>query len=183
MFLAGRRGMPPAWDSAPQFKIKRAHDVSQMESERRTSVRNRSLVVPIPIALMLLAALPACQPRTIPETKPISAPATRTGFDGPYTGFLQVIGHGGNTPSGWCETTSTFPLQITNSQFELLIPHPNVPGNSTIVFQVHITPTGRLTLGAQKGVSLCKANSVAAVSMAMSPASAANISSMRCRHR
>jgi len=112
-------------------------------------------MMPIPIALMLLAALPACQPRTIPEAKPNSAPVTRTGFDGQYTGFLEVIGHGGNTPSGWCETTSTFPLQITNSQFELLIPHPNVPGNSTIVFQVHITPTGHFDAqSTERGVSL-----------------------------
>ncbi|MBN9560022.1 MAG: hypothetical protein J0H14_04745 [Alphaproteobacteria bacterium] len=42
----------------------------------------------------------------------------------------------------WCETQEHTSLNVTMNRFSLAVPHPNVPGNPTVNFEVAIAPDG-----------------------------------------
>jgi hypothetical protein len=42
----------------------------------------------------------------------------------------------------WCETQKHTSFNVTMNRFSLALPHPNVPGNPTVNFEVAIAPNG-----------------------------------------
>jgi hypothetical protein len=67
-----------------------------------------------------------------------------TAFDGSYRNTIRIItsfGSGADN-SGWCTSPGQPIITIANGQFTYAVPHPNVPGNATPVYQATMKEDG-----------------------------------------
>jgi hypothetical protein len=72
---------------------------------------------------------------------PTIAPATS--FDGTYQSSISLTSTSDEAKSaGWCQTSGQPSIAIANGEFSYALPHPNVPGNPTPVFQATMAPDG-----------------------------------------
>jgi hypothetical protein len=75
-------------------------------------------------------------------------PLLVTSFDGSYRTTIRPtgIGAGGNLQTtNWCDTPGQPIVTVTNGQLTYAVPHPNVPGNPTPVFEATMSTDGSFT--------------------------------------
>jgi hypothetical protein len=66
-----------------------------------------------------------------------------TAFDGSYRNTLVVTGTAGKMMEPtWCESPGQPIITVANGQFSYAVPHPNIPGNATPVFQATMAQDG-----------------------------------------
>ena len=103
------------------------------------------------LAVCALAGLAGCASRPPPSTvmPPIAAPA----FDGVYAGAVRLSAVAAGDNENWCQTTGPVTLNVVSNRFALTLPHPNVPGNPTLAFEVDVAPDGSFSNPSQDGTA------------------------------
>jgi hypothetical protein len=101
------------------------------------------------VALVLMIA--GCvDPAPVQQTK--APPSSLTSFDGSYRNTIRVTGTAGEAKgTNWCETPGQPIIRVSSGQFSYAIPHPNVPGNPTPIFQAVMSQDGSFTGQANNG--------------------------------
>ncbi len=92
------------------------------------------------VACLLIASLVGCQRPPAPSAS--LPPLMTTVFDGTYRVTMSVAKVGSGADPTWCQTRPPETLSVAADQFNLALPHPNVPGNPTPTFAVAIAPDG-----------------------------------------
>ncbi|HET7883503.1 MAG TPA: hypothetical protein VFL55_21640 [Acetobacteraceae bacterium] len=69
-----------------------------------------------------------------------------TAYDGTYRMRLRLTGGAGAAEGNtWCQSGGQPVITVTNGQFDYAVPHPNIPGNPTPVFQATMAADGSFT--------------------------------------
>ncbi len=94
-------------------------------------------------ALSLLVAVAACAgPMGTIRPGP-AAPPPPTTFDGSYRSSIRITGGSASAQGqGWCQTPGQPIITVRDGEFNYALPHPNVPGAPTPVFQATMAPDG-----------------------------------------
>jgi hypothetical protein len=101
----------------------------------------RSRVAWCAAALLLTLAGCAGPMGTIRPGPPEAAPPTA--FDGSYQSSIRITG-GAAAAQGqsWCQTPGQSTISVRDGAFSYAVPHPNVPGGPTPVYQATMAPDG-----------------------------------------
>jgi hypothetical protein len=92
--------------------------------------------------IVLALSVTGCT-KPAPSSEPGPAAQTGTTFDGSYTTTIQQVSSASIAKgTQWCDTPAQSVIAVTNGQFNLTLPHPNVPGNATVAFPASINPDG-----------------------------------------
>jgi hypothetical protein len=76
-------------------------------------------------------------------TRPTPAATLVTDFDGSYRNTIAVSGTQGKMMEpGWCDSPGQPVITVANGHFSYAVPHPNIPGNATPVFQATMAQDG-----------------------------------------
>ncbi len=77
---------------------------------------------------------------------PDTTAAPVTTFDGSYRTTIRVTSAATAAKgTDWCMTPGQPVITVTNGQFSYAVPHPNVPGNLTPVYQATMAQDGRFS--------------------------------------
>ena len=71
-----------------------------------------------------------------------TAPPASVSWDGAYQGAVQITGLGSGIQKDWCETNPQMTVQVAGNKFTYTMPHPNTPGEPTMVYSASIAPDG-----------------------------------------
>ena len=64
-------------------------------------------------------------------------------FDGSYRSSIRITGGSASAQGqGWCQTPGQPVINVRDGEFSYALPHPNVPGGPTPVFQAAMAPDG-----------------------------------------
>lgn len=70
-------------------------------------------------------------------------PPPPTAFDGSYRDTIRVTGSfGAAQTTSWCDSPGQSVITVSNGQFTYAVPHPNVSGRPTPVYQANMAPDG-----------------------------------------
>jgi hypothetical protein len=107
----------------------------------RVCQRVRQMVRLYPLMLITATAGCAGSMGTLRPDAPAAPPVTT--FDGQYqtTIALTTVGDAG-TETAWCQTPGQPVVTIVNGRFSYAVPHPNISGNPTPVFQATMAADG-----------------------------------------
>ena len=95
----------------------------------------------LPLVILTLSAVSCSKP--VPPSEAKQAAQTGTTFDGSYTTTIQQATSASIAKgTQWCDTPAQTVIAVTNGQFNLVLPHPNVPGNAPVSFPASINPDG-----------------------------------------
>ena len=93
-----------------------------------------------PMVLLLIVAGCAGSMGTI---RPDTAAAPITAFDGSYRNTISVTSSATVAQgTSWCDTPGQPVITVANGQFSYAVPHPNMPGNATPIFQAAMAQDG-----------------------------------------
>jgi hypothetical protein len=93
-------------------------------------------------AFMTVLAITGCSPPPPAVPGRSTAPPAAISWDGAYRGTIQITGLGSGIQREWCETDPRMTVQVTGNKFGYAMPHPNTPGNPTMVYSAAIAPDG-----------------------------------------
>jgi hypothetical protein len=91
-------------------------------------------------AVIATFAIAGCGSQSVPTGS--TAPAPSVSWDGAYRGTVQITGLGSGIQRQWCETEPQMAVQVADNKFTYTMPHPNTPGNPTMVYSAAIAPDG-----------------------------------------
>jgi hypothetical protein len=93
--------------------------------------------------LALLLTLAACAgPMGTLRPGP-AAPPPSTAFDGSYRSTIRITGGSASAQGqGWCQTPGQPMINVRDGEFSYAVPHPNVPGGPTPVYQAAMETDG-----------------------------------------
>ncbi len=98
--------------------------------------------------LALTAALAGCGgPTPVAQT----APAPAVSYDGQYRGTVHLTGVGSGTDRSWCDSNTTFAVDVVNNAFTFTQTHPGLPNAPPVTYSAAIARDG--TLQGQSGVT------------------------------
>jgi hypothetical protein len=113
-----------------------------VRSSRTTTfqIADIALVRLCPMVLVLMIAGCAGSMGVIrPETATVPVMA----FDGSYRNTVSVTGSAAVAEgTSWCKTPGQPVITVANGQFSYAVPHPNMPGNPTPIFQAALAQDG-----------------------------------------
>ena len=114
-------------------------------------------IIPSAAAYLLIACLVGCGGPPPPPTAGRAA-SSHSAFDGVYRATVTIskVSSAAAGSSGWCETQEHPSLNVTMNRFSLALPHPNVPGNPTVNFEVAIAPNGSFHTQSVDGTTMFK---------------------------
>jgi hypothetical protein len=94
-------------------------------------------------ALSLLLTVAACAgPMGTINPGPAPTPPSAA-FDGFYRSSIRITGGSASAQGqGWCQTPGQPVINVRDGEFSYALPHPNVPGGPTPVFQAAMAPDG-----------------------------------------
>jgi hypothetical protein len=93
-------------------------------------------------AVIAVVAIAGCSPPPPSAASGATAPQPAVSWDGAYRGTVQITGLGSGIQRQWCETDPQMVVQVTDNKFGYAMPHPNTPGNPTMVYSAAIGPDG-----------------------------------------
>jgi hypothetical protein len=83
-----------------------------------------------------------------------TAPPALVSWDGAYQGAVQITGLGSGIQREWCETDPQMRVQVAGNKFTYTMPHPNTPGEPTMVYSASIAPDGSFRSDIGTGVMI-----------------------------
>jgi hypothetical protein len=103
--------------------------------------RVRQRVRPYPLVLLVATAGCAGSMGTLRPDAPPAPPVTT--FDGQYRTTIALTGTAGaGTETAWCKTPGQPVVTISNGKITYAVPHPNISGNPTPMFQATMATDG-----------------------------------------
>ena len=93
-------------------------------------------------AVVAVIAIAGCSPPPQSVSSGSTAPPPAVSWDGAYSGTVQITGLGSGIQRQWCETDPQMAVQVSGNKFSYAMPHPNTPGNPTMVYSSSIAPDG-----------------------------------------
>jgi hypothetical protein len=94
-----------------------------------------------PFVVMVVIAGCAGSMGTMRPDPAATPPAT--GFDGSYRNTIVVTGTAGKMmDTSWCQSPGQPIITVANGHLSYAVPHPNIPGNATPVFQATMAEDG-----------------------------------------
>ena len=93
-------------------------------------------------AAIAVIAIAGCNTSTKSVPSGSTPPPSLVSWDGAYSGTVQITGLGSGIQRQWCETDPQMTVQVTGNKFGYAMPHPNTPGNPTMVYSAAIAPDG-----------------------------------------
>jgi hypothetical protein len=83
-----------------------------------------------------------------------TVPPAAVSWDGAYQGGVQITGLGSGIQREWCETDPQMTVQVAGNKFTYTMPHPNTPGEPTMVYAASIAPDGSFRSDIGTGVMI-----------------------------
>jgi hypothetical protein len=94
------------------------------------------------MAVIAVAAIAGCNSPPQSVSVGSTAPPPAVSWDGAYRGTVQITGLGSGIQRDWCETDPQMTVQVAGNKFTYTMPHPNTPGEPTMVYSASIAPDG-----------------------------------------
>jgi hypothetical protein len=103
-------------------------------------------------AAIAVIAVAGCNTPTKWVPSGSTPPPSLVSWDGAYSGTVQITGLGSGIQRQWCETDPQMTVRVTGNKFGYAMPHPNTPGNPTMVYSAAIAPDGSFRSDIGSGV-------------------------------